>query len=173
MQSENRLLRLSLRFLAAVLGLGAFGGMDLARDAFDGNFDDCPRRTRLSAVYDLEVERTDEEDEIRISWDSLEHSDLNELGANVFKSRITVYVEGGGVDDSWDVAVGDNSLDVDGVEFAKDLTVWVAVTLGDYVISDIAEAEFTSGMPVPVSRLPYWPIHLMPVIQMETAAIQI
>ena len=35
MQSENRLLRLSLRFLAAVLGLGAFGGMDLARDAFD------------------------------------------------------------------------------------------------------------------------------------------
>ena len=78
------------------------------------------------------------------------------------------------VDDSWDVAVGDNSLDVDGVEFAKDLTVWVAVTLGDYVISDIAEAEFTSGMPAPSFKTAIiGQYDLMPVIQMETAAIQI
>ena len=35
------------------------------------------------------------------------------------------------------------------IDFAEDLTVSVAVTLSDYVISDIAEADFTSGLPAP------------------------
>ena len=47
------------------------------------------------------------------------------------------------------MALGDTSLVVDDIDFTKALTVSVAVTLGDYVISDIAEADFTSGMPKP------------------------
>ena len=97
----------------------------------------------------LAVERTGAGDEIRISWDALDLADLNALGPNVLKSRLTVIVEGGGDENAMNVALGDTGLVVDGVDFTKVLTVSVAITLGDYVISDIAEVEFTSGMPAP------------------------
>ena len=47
------------------------------------------------------------------------------------------------------VALGETTLLVEDVEFTQELTVSVAMTQGDYVISDIAEAEFTTGMPAP------------------------
>ena len=62
---------------------------------------------------------------------------------------MTVIVEGSGPDEKNNVALGDTSLVVNGVDFAKDLTISVAITLGDFVISDIAEKDFTSGMPAP------------------------
>ena len=43
------------------------------------------------------------------------------------------------------VALGDTSLVVDGIDFTKELTVSVAVTLGDYVISDISGSRFHFG----------------------------
>ena len=107
------------------------------------------RRTRLSAVEGLAVERIDSGDEIRVSWDALDPSDLEVLGSNALKARLTVIVEGGGVDNAMNVALGDTSFVVEDVEFTKELTVSVAMTLGDYVISDIAEADFKSGMPAP------------------------
>ena len=149
MKERSESLRLALLALIVVLVLSAFGSLSLARDAFDADYDDCKQTTRLSAVDGLAVERTDADDEIRISWEALNTSDLVELSTNVLKARLTVIVEGGGVDDAMNVALGDTSLVIDGVEFTKDLTVSLAVTLGNYVISDIAEAEFTSGMPAP------------------------
>ena len=149
MQGKSKSLRLGLLALVVVLIMGALGSLSLARDAFDGDYDDCRQSTRLDAVSGLAVERTDEEDEIRISWDALQRSDLSALGPNVLKARITVIVEGGGIDDDRHVALGDTDLVVDRVEFTKDLTVSVALTLADHVISDIAETDFTSGMPAP------------------------
>ena len=149
MEGRSKSLRLGLLALIAVLVMGALGSLSLARDAFDEDYDDCRQSTRLDAVGGLAVERTDADDEIRISWHALESSELDTLGTNVFKARLTVIVEGGGVDDAMNVALGDTSLVVDEVEFTKDLTVSLAITLGDHVISDIAEAEFTSGMPAP------------------------
>lgn len=149
MERRSKSLRLGLLALIVVLALSALGSLSLARDAFDAEYDDCRQSVRLDAVSGLAVERTDEEKEIRISWDALNASDLNELGANVLKARLTVIVDGGGVDDAMNVALGDTNLVIDGVEFTKELTVSLAITLGDYVISDIAEAEFTSGMPAP------------------------
>jgi hypothetical protein len=149
MQGKSKSLRLGLLALVVVLILGALGSLSLARDAFDSDFDDCRQSVRLAAVGSLAVERTDEEDEIRISWEALEQADLSDLGGNVLKARITVIVEGGGIDDAMNVALGEIDIVVDDVDFAKDLTVSVALTLGDYVISDIAEADFTSGMPAP------------------------
>ena len=74
------------------------------------------------------AERTDEEDEIRISWDALDQTDLNALGPNLFKARLTVIFEGGGDEDAGHVALGDSSLVVDEVEFTKELTVSMAGT---------------------------------------------
>ena len=146
MQGKGLSLRLSLVALVVVLVFGTLGGFSLARDAFDADYDDCPKATRLGAIDGLTIDRTDEEDEIRISWDSLDTADLSSLGPNGYRARLTVIVDG---EDARNVALGDTSLVVSDIDFAEDLTVSVAVTLGDYVISDIAEADFTSGLPAP------------------------
>ena len=150
MQGKGISLRLGLLALVVVLVLSAVGSLSLARDAFDGNdYDDCPAVTRLDEVKGLAVDRTDEEDEIRISWEALSGTALSSLGANGYKARLTVIVEGSGADKKNNVALGDTSLVIDKVSFTTDLTVSVAITLGEYVISDIAEKDFTSGMPAP------------------------
>ena len=146
MQEKGKSLRLSLMALVVVLIFGALGGLTLARDAFDADYKDCPAVTRLDAIGGLTIDRTDEEDEIRISWDELDTATLSKLGPNGYKARLTIIVEG---EDPQDRALGDTNLVVDDIDFTKALTVSVAVTLGDYVISDIAEADFTSGMPAP------------------------
>ena len=135
MQGKGLSLRLSLVALVVVLVFGALGGFSLARDAFDADYNDCPAATRLDAVDGLTIDRTDEEDEIRISWDSLDTADLSSLGPNGYKARLTVIVDG---EDARNVALGDTNLVIDGIDFAEDLTVSVAITLGDYVISDIS-----------------------------------
>ena len=151
MQGKGISLRLGLLGLVVVLVLSAVGGLSLAKDAFDGNdYEDCPAATRLDAVSGLAIDRTDDEKEIRISWDALTNAELGSLGPNGYRARLTVIVEGSGGDKSNNVALGDTSLVVDEVTFATELTVSVAITLGDFVISDIAEKEFTSGMPAPV-----------------------
>ena len=146
MQGKGFSLRLSLLALVVVLIFGALGGMSLARDAFDADYDDCPAVTRLDSVDGLTIDRTDEDDEVRVSWDALDAATLSKLGPNGYRARLTVIVEG---QNAMNVALGDTSLVVDDIDFTKELTVSVAVTLGDYVISDIAEADFTSGMPKP------------------------
>jgi hypothetical protein len=146
MQGKGKSLRLSLMALVVVLIFGALGGLTLARDAFDADYDDCPAVTRLDSVGGLAIDRTDEPKEIRVSWDALDSTTLGRLGPNGYKARLTVIVEG---QSARNVALGDTSLVVDDIDFTKELTVSVAVTLGDYVISDISEADFTSGMPAP------------------------
>jgi hypothetical protein len=146
MQGKGLSLRLSLVALVVVLVFGTLGGFSLARDAFDADYDDCPAATRLDAVDGLTIDRTDEEDEIRISWDALSSASLSSLGPNGYRARLTVIVDG---EDARNVALGDTDLVVSDIDFAEDLTVSVAITLSDYVISDIAEADFTSGLPAP------------------------
>ena len=146
MQGKGLSLRLSLVALVVVLVFGTLGGFSLARDAFDADYNDCPAATRLDSVGGLAIDRTDEEDEIRVSWDALDTADLSSLGPNGYRARLTVIVDG---EDARNVALGDTSLVIRDIDFAEDLTVSVAITLSDYVISDIAEAEFTSGLPAP------------------------
>ena len=114
MQGKGISLRLGLLVLVVVLVLSAVGSLSLARDAFDGNdYDDCPAATRLDSVIGLAVDRTDEEKEIRISWDALSGSVLSSLGPNGYRARLTVIVEGGVDDLKHNVALGDTSLVID------------------------------------------------------------
>ena len=150
MQGKGISLRLGLLALVVVLVLSAVGSLSLARDAFDGNdYEDCPAATRLDAVSGLAVDRTDKEDEIRISWDALSSTVLDKLGVNLVHAGFTVIVEGGVEDLEDGGPLGTTSLVVKGIEYTKDLTVSVAITLDEFVISDIAEKDFTSGMPGP------------------------
>ena len=156
MQGKGFSLRLGLLACVAVLIFGMLGGLSLARDAFDDDYDDCPASTRIDAVNGLAIDRTDEEDEIRISWDALDTSVLNGLGANAYKARLTIIVDDDGDIEEQNVALGDTSRLFDGIKFANDVTVSVAITQSNYVISDIAEAEFTSGMPAPSFKTDVW-----------------
>ncbi len=149
MQGKGLPLRMGLMALVVVLIFGTLGSLSLAGDAFDDDYDDCPAVTRLDAVSGLAIDRTDENDEIRISWDQLDTAALSGLGTNAYRARLTVIVEGGGDHDAMNLALAESSLVVDDVSFTEALTVSVAVTQGDFVISDIAEIDFTSGMPAP------------------------
>ncbi len=99
----------------------------------------------------LAVERTDEADEIRVSWDALTVETLG-LGRLSFATVMTVIVE----DEANNrkikevhEALGTSSVTLDGIDLARDLDVSVALTYNGYVISDIAIQAFTSGLQGP------------------------
>ena len=100
--------------------------------------------------------RTDDEKEIRVSWDAVDTAILSGLGVNAYKARLTIFVDDDGVIDKENVALGDTYWVFDDIDFANNVTVSVAITQGDFVISDIAEAEFTSGMPAPSFKTNVW-----------------
>ena len=150
MQEKSVKLRSGLWILVVVLFLGAVASLSLADDAFDDDYTDCPSGTRLDAVSGLTIDRTDDGDELLVSWDAIDTATLaSRLGPNGYLAKLTVIVKNGAIEESMNVALGETNLLVDDVSFTKELTVSVAMTQGDYVISDIAEADFTSGMPAP------------------------
>ena len=152
MQGKGKSLRLGLLALVVVLIFGTLGSFSLAADAFDDDYDDCPARTRLDAVNGLTIDRTDEKDEIRVSWEAMDSAILGSLGPNAYKARLTVIVDDGDGTDETHVALGDTNRVFKKIDFTKALTVSIAVTQGSYVISDIAEKDFTSGMPAPTFK---------------------
>ena len=135
----------------ASLALAALGGLVLA-DPFDRNdYDSCPSSQRLEGVTGLDVARTDNADEIQVSWDALSADTLG-LGSLTFNTVITVIVED---DDnnhkitSVNKALGTTSVTLEDIDLARDLDVSVALTYGDHVISDIVSKAFTSGLEGP------------------------
>ena len=86
MQGKGFSLRLGLLAFVAVLIFGMLGGLSLAKDAFDDDYSDCPASTRLDAVNGLTIDRTDEPDEIRVSWEELDMSVAQQFGFQWVKS---------------------------------------------------------------------------------------
>lgn len=151
-----RRLRFALRFsvlaIIGILMLGTMGSLSLA-DAFDKDYEDCPSGSRLDALSGLRASRTDEEDELKVSWAMTDPASWG-LGRD-YRSQITIIVEGTD-DEKTSLALGRNEYTFDGIEFADDLTVSVAVVRDGYVISDIAVTEFTSGLPKPKFTSPFY-----------------
>ena len=56
MQGKGFSLRLGLLACVAVLIFGMLGGLSLAKDAFDDDYDDCPASTRIDAVNGLTID---------------------------------------------------------------------------------------------------------------------
>ena len=132
----------------AVLFLGALASLSLANNVFDDIYSNCPTGTRVDAVRGLTLERTEDGDLLRISWDAIDTAALTtSLAPYGFLPQLTIIVGNGGFDYPMIVALGENSLVVENVSFTEELTVAVAITHGDLVISDIAESVFTLDMP--------------------------
>ena len=148
MREDGLQLRPGLWVLVGVLFLGALTSLSLANNAFDDNYSNCPTGTRVDAVRGLTLERTEGVDLLRISWDAIDTAALTtSLGPNGFLPQLTIIVGNGELDYPMIVALGENSLVVENVSFTEELTVAVAITHGDLVISDIAESVFTLDMP--------------------------
>ena len=148
MQRLRFALRVSLLMAVVVLTLGAMGNMSFgARDAFDDDYTDCPSDTRLEAVSGLKVARTAEADELKVSWDMTNPASWG-LGSR-FAAKITVIVDDGDDPQEASLALGDNEALFQDIDLAEDLEISVAVVRDKHVISDIAVAEFTSGLAAP------------------------
>ncbi len=141
-------LRVGLLSLLATLVLGALGGGALAgNDLFDDGYKDCPASTRLDALTGVRVVRTDKDSELKVEWDTPNPAAWN-LGG--YTAAITVIVDAAGVDpQEQNLALGASSVLFKGIDTAKKWDVQVAVTDRKYVISDIVEDTFISGVKKP------------------------
>ena len=155
MQRLRFALQVSLLMAVAALTLGAMGSMSFgAGDAFDEDYTDCPSNMRLEAVSGLKVTRTSEDDELKVTWEMADPASWG-LG-NRYRAEIAVIVEGSGDAKEKTVALGRNEVTFDGIDFASNLDIEVAVVRDDYVISNIAAADFKSGLAAPKFSSPFY-----------------
>ncbi len=158
--TSRRHIRLGLRVgwivLLALLVLGTLGSGALAgRNLFDEDYTDCPSGTRLQALSNVRVMRTDEEDELKVSWDMTQPASWR-LGPNVYSASITLILESDDKTITADKALGSTSHTFEDLAQSTDWKVQVAVTDRKYVISDIVESEITSSAPAPWFDIPIW-----------------
>lgn len=147
-------LRVGLLSLLAMLVLGALGSGALAgSNLFDDDFSDCPSSTRLEALAGLQVVRTDEDDELKVEWDTPNPAAWRLSG---YTAVITIIVDGPGDPKKQNVSLGTSSVTFDGLTLASDYDVQAAITDRKYVISDIVETEFTSGVMKPSFSTPIY-----------------
>ncbi len=158
--TSRRQIRLGLRVgwivLLALLVLGTLGSGALAgRNLFDEDYTDCPSGTRLQALSNVRVMRTDEEDELKVSWDMTQPASWR-LGPNVYSASITLILESDDKTITSDKALGSTSHTFEDLAQSTEWKVQVAVTDRGYVISDIVEADITSSAPAPWFDIPIW-----------------
>ncbi len=137
--------------MLGTLGSGALAG----RNLFDEDYTDCPSGTRLQALSNVRVMRTDEEDELKVTWDMTQPASW-QLGPNVYSASITLILESDDKTITSDKALGSTSHTFEDLAQSTEWKVQVAVTDRGYVISDIVEADITSNAPAPFFAASIW-----------------
>ena len=125
----------------------AGGGRHIAAaDAFDDDYIDCPAGQRVDSLGPVKVARTEETDELRVSWPALNVPALG-LGDGLYATQITVIAERPGSTVTRHVSLGSTSVTLDDLEPAGEWEISVALTRRGYVISDITPAvDATLGL---------------------------
>ena len=143
--------------LLALLALAVISGGSLAAgDLFDDDYSDCPHRTRLrdGQISDLSVNRdSDEEDEVNVSWGATDPATWG-LGPNAYSTSLVVILDDGSNDpDTKTMSLGSRKTTFDGVATGAEVTVQMAIVVdtpdGDYLISDILEADVNQSLTAP------------------------
>ena len=154
-----------LALAAGLLGIQSFGVW--GRDAFDADYVDCPVAQRLPAVADLEVARTEQADELTVSWRHPPSASWEALGDLRYLARIVAIVESKGYAPFMRTApLGATSVTFDNLPLTAELAISVALTGGthvlshvadtNFVLSDIAAAEAVSSMAAPEFCAPFY-----------------
>lgn len=155
MRRPFRLLPLALVLVLAVCS----GGVLATGDLFDDAYRDCPARTRLrdGQIADLAVARDAEEaDEVSVSWAATDPATWG-LGVNTYRTALVLLLDDGGEEPHVrSLALGKRKVVFDGVRKGTEATVQMAIVVntadGDYLISDILEADFRQSLSPPSFR---------------------
>ena len=153
-RTGSRLLRV---VLMALLGWVVAGGGGLAAgDLFDDDYRDCPHQTRLrdGQIADLRVARDAEEaDEVVVSWAGTDPATWG-LGANAYDTSLVLLLDDGGSDAHVrKLALARRKATFEGIRTGAEVTVQMAIVVdtadGDYLISDILEADIHQSLTKP------------------------
>ena len=149
-----RLLRMVLLVLLAlaVVGGGGLAGGDL----FDDDYRDCPHQTRLrdGQIADLSAARDAEEaDEVVVSWAGTDPVTWG-LGGNAYDTSLVLLLDDGGSDPHIQkLALARRKATFEGIRTGAEVTVQMAIVVdtadGDYLISDILEADIHQSLTKP------------------------
>ncbi len=141
----------------ALLGWAVVGGGSLAAgDLFDDDYRDCPHQTRLrdGQIADLRVARDAEEaDEVVVSWAGTDPATWG-LGANAYDTSLVLLLDDGGRDAHVrKLALARRKATFEGIRTGAEVTVQMAIVVdtadGDYLISDILEADIHQSLTKP------------------------
>ncbi len=143
--------------LLIVPGGNAFAGGDL----FDDAYRDCPARTRLrdGQIADLTVARdADDEDTVNVAWAATDPATWG-LGGNAFRTSLVLLLDDGTEDlHAQSLALGKRTAVFEDVQTGTEATLQMALVVrtpdGDYLISDILEADFHQSLSPPAFRGP-------------------
>ena len=125
----------------------AAGGTSAAGTLFENDYINRPVQIWLSAPSGLKVARTEQVDELRVTWLPPEPT-VGESAQPGFFSRDHGHRDRAGAEPhSQTLTLGAHSVLFDGIEVARDWKVQTAVTDLEHAISDIAATTFTSGLP--------------------------
>ena len=135
------------------MGWAAFVGGDL----FDDAYRDCPAATRLrdGQIADLTVTRdADDEDTVNVAWATTDPATWG-LGGNALRTSLVLLLDGGGEDlHMQSLALGKRTAVFEDVKTGTEATLQMALVMrtpdGDYLISDILEANFHQSLSPPV-----------------------
>ena len=143
--------------LLALLALAVLSGGGLAAgDLFDDDYADCPHRTRLrdGQIADLSATRvSDDEHEVTVSWAGTDPATWG-LGPNAFDTALVVLLDDdSGTLHSRSLALDTRQVTFDNVATGTEVTVQLAIVVdtaaGDYLISDILEADVHQSLSPP------------------------
>ena len=157
-------LGVGLALVAGLIGIHSFGVQ--GRDAFDADYVDCPVKQRLPAIANLTAARTEQADELTVSWRPPADS-WAALGDLRYLARITAIAESQGYAPFVQTApLGASSVTFDNLPLTVELKISVALTgethvlshIADtnFVLSDIAAGEAVSSMAAPEFCAPFY-----------------
>ena len=153
-QGTHWLRSIGLALLALVV---LSGGSFAAGDLFDDDYHDCPAKTRLrdGQIADLTLARdAEEENEVNVSWATTDPATWG-LGTNAYRTSLVVLLDDG-VNDlkAQTLSLGTRKKTFSGVATGTEVKVQMAIVVdtaeGDYLISDILEAQVFQSLSSPV-----------------------
>ena len=123
---------------------------------FDDDYEDCLGNQRLSDVLgDLEASRPAADHEMQLTWTATDPTTWN---IETLEAEVTIIVEGPTKTMTRVVPLGTRTarFDENEIDMAQRLSIEMAVTQGNCVVSDIVETEFLSGMFRPDFSSPFF-----------------
>ena len=123
-------------------------------DAFELlDYKHCPSYLRLPAPTELHASLTEEEGGIAVGWAPVH---IPVQLPDKYRAQLTVIAEGAGPRKIQAAPLGVTSLEFADLALARNGTLYMAITNGSYVISDMVTSPFRTGVATPQLSAPFY-----------------